>query len=417
MAKNTTEIDLADMKPLTSEGGTFLSQLSAVDYLADIPADEFPAHRFADSLPMMRPEELEALENSIKKEGLRKPIILFVDENQRKWILDGRNRAGIMRKLIEDCYVHEDGSLPVVPVQYFLGSPNSDVPIPQQAFWFVRTNCLKRDLSSAQKAATAVLMDIEYDRLTKRRKNKNGDGDEAERKAAMAGCSRSYFYEAKKMADGNALDIVKRVRDGILSMPEGIREFKNRVRALDKPLEDEAGEGTPTPEGGNGEGEAPETPAVVIYDGEKNPVPADWTHVFVLRNSIKDCEKTLKALGLELQAFGEHAGGKHLPIQRMLGELTSVGKALKSGQPHAICPVELGGCGGSGRKGRKECDHCGGLGYLSQGLYAAAKKAQKEGAKRPTPPADIQEEPSPNGESPEDGTPEVPEAQPEGAGV
>jgi hypothetical protein len=55
--------------------------------------DQIKVHPAADFFPMMSDEDLDALAADIKKSGkLTSPIVFWVDEEEERWLLDGRNR-------------------------------------------------------------------------------------------------------------------------------------------------------------------------------------------------------------------------------------------------------------------------------------------------------------------------------------
>src|SRR5262245_55299485 len=67
--------------------------------------DVLPIHPAADLFPMMSPDELRALAEDIKKNGLRYPIVFcLADDGKGRLLLDGRNRLDAMelagRKLV-----------------------------------------------------------------------------------------------------------------------------------------------------------------------------------------------------------------------------------------------------------------------------------------------------------------------------
>ena len=55
--------------------------------------DVLPVHPAADLFPMMTPDEITALGEDIKNNGLKQPIVLIKTPDGDK-LLDGRNRLG-----------------------------------------------------------------------------------------------------------------------------------------------------------------------------------------------------------------------------------------------------------------------------------------------------------------------------------
>lgn len=99
------------------------------------PADvDLEVHPLANLFPMMNDEDLDSLKESIQKNGLREPIVIFESK-----ILDGRNRFRALKAL----------NLPV-PTTLFEG---------EDAVQFVADhNLYRRHLKASQKAAIAALL-------------------------------------------------------------------------------------------------------------------------------------------------------------------------------------------------------------------------------------------------------------------
>jgi hypothetical protein len=58
--------------------------------------DHLKIHPAADLFPLMPPEELQALADDIKANGIRVPPESYIDEDGKYWLLDGRNRLDAM---------------------------------------------------------------------------------------------------------------------------------------------------------------------------------------------------------------------------------------------------------------------------------------------------------------------------------
>lgn len=99
------------------------------------PADvDLEVHPLANLFPMMNDEDLDSLKESIQKNGLREPIVIYESK-----ILDGRNRFRALKAL----------NLPV-PTTLFEG---------EDAVQFVADhNLYRRHLKASQKAAIAALL-------------------------------------------------------------------------------------------------------------------------------------------------------------------------------------------------------------------------------------------------------------------
>lgn len=366
----TAEFDVADLKAIEEGGSTDLSKLSTVEYLPECSVEDFPPHRFAELLPNLSPEELGMLLESVKRQGFRKPIILWNHKN-RNWVLDGRHRRQVFLKLLEDKFAPEGWTL-ALPVQWFLGDE-------KEAIEYVRNQEDGRQMMPSQKAAYAYLSDVEYLKMFKGKgRKRHTGGDWAEMRAIESGCNRTSYIFCKTLAEEGFTDLLQK----ILHDPEYTCNKAKRDRDARKALAIQKGNAdNPTPEDGqeqdpvhSGE-ETP--PAIKVKDGLGEIVPEEWNTVFLLRSEIGECKKVLSAFMQRIEATVALTGGKHLPGQNMLAGLEKVKKDLDDGQPHVICPD----CGGEGKMevdGKKrKCNSCSGFGYLSKALYSAWKKAKK----------------------------------------
>jgi ParB-like chromosome segregation protein Spo0J len=88
-------------------------KLAYLSHRSEIPhvktrGDELPAtanwrelikvHPAANAFPMLSPDELDALTEDIKANGVQVPIITWFDRDEREWLIDGRNRLDALAK-------------------------------------------------------------------------------------------------------------------------------------------------------------------------------------------------------------------------------------------------------------------------------------------------------------------------------
>ncbi len=358
MATKTTRIETT--VPAT------LGEVSCMP-IADVGSDRFPAHLWADLVPLMKAEEFGALREDVRARGIEKPIVLWKDSKGRDWLLDGRNRRMAGEKVMETGGM-ADGSSLMVPVQWIEAGDH-------EALMFVmRTNVNRRQLESGQRAAVCVLAELDAGKIKgKKKKAGNGEGNDGELQAALAGTNRAYYFDCRTLGL-EAPDLLIQVRDGALTVPKAIKKLAERKEAYSKSVlggedgEQEA-EATEPVDGGAEDGEA----APVILDGEKNPVSDEFRPVFAVRHDVKLAVSALKSVALQVQAICGSKGGAHYEEQPLLTALKEVAKALADGQPHVVCPT----CAGSGKqpgKPRTECHTCGGIGNLHKAGFKLYKK-------------------------------------------
>src|SRR5262245_17621753 len=182
-------------------------------------------HPVASIFPMMVGEEFEALKADIAANGLREPI--WTHDGK---IIDGRNRfqaceAVNLNPTFREW--HGDGSL---------------------VSFVVSLNLKRRHLTSSQKAVLAL--EIEKHLAEEAATQKRNAGRQAahaqhqgrvfqrvekpihaaQQSAVLAGTNRQYVSDAKKI-ETDAPDLLPKVRDGVLTIPEAKREINARQRA------------------------------------------------------------------------------------------------------------------------------------------------------------------------------------------
>lgn len=170
-----------------------------------------PVHPAANLFPMLPDEELQALADDIKANGLQHPIIMRGAE-----LLDGRNRwracelAGVEPKLRDWQGTQEEAIR-------FVGS----------------VNLKRRDLSGGQKAMIATLLEEMESDAAKSRMSDGGKrkgvemfppldtGKARDKAGAAVGVSGRYVSDAKAVKNA-APELADKVRSGVVSLPEAM---------------------------------------------------------------------------------------------------------------------------------------------------------------------------------------------------
>lgn len=157
-------------------------------------------HPAACLFPLMADDELVALADDIKQNGLRQPIVLDGDGR----LLDGRNRlAACERAGVEPAFVTVNGDDAVGLV--------------------VSMNVARRSLSSSQRAiAAAEAWDLVADEEGKRARNL----------ARRFQTNNSYVSEARALVTRDP-DAAAAVKSGAKKLDEAYREFRQREAQLD----------------------------------------------------------------------------------------------------------------------------------------------------------------------------------------
>jgi hypothetical protein len=101
-----------------------------------------PVHPAAALLPMLSAEELDELAGDIRTNGQRQPIVVLVESNGRRAVLDGRNRLEACRRAR------------VTPLHVSVTS--ADVPHP--ALYVLGANVHRRHLSKSSRAMAIAML-------------------------------------------------------------------------------------------------------------------------------------------------------------------------------------------------------------------------------------------------------------------
>jgi ParB-like chromosome segregation protein Spo0J len=156
-------------------------------------------HPAADLFPMMTGDELQALADDIRENGLRQPVVL--DGEGR--VLDGRNRLAACE---------------LVGVEPVFASVNGDDPVAL----VVSLNVKRRNMTSGQKAVSAAeAWDMVGDKFVpKGAKRKEVLGQ-------MFGVSPSYVQQARALVE-RAPDLAGQVKSGTASMVDALKALDAR---------------------------------------------------------------------------------------------------------------------------------------------------------------------------------------------
>jgi len=235
------------------------------------------SHPIANAYPAMTDSEYVALKESIKKSGVRVPIVMY--ENM---ILDGRHRYMACKELGIECPTIEFDS-DTCPVEYV-----RDI------------NSNRRSLTASQRAAVAValLPLIEIEAKKRQTGREEAKGKSSEIAADAVGVSPRMVERAKKVAK-SAPDMIERVKSGEVTIGEAEAEIEKQ----DEP-----------------------TTSNDIKDIIDNE---DFSSI---DKAIFDCIKRVKALSTTPH-------GAAVNTQQVVAALTDARNALKFARPHCACPV------------------------------------------------------------------------------
>ena len=310
---------------------------------------KYKIHEMAEAFPLPTPDEYAALKANVQAVGFINPKVMWRDKKGATWLIDGRTRDRIETELDKaGIYSAANGANLSCTVVFFEGTES-------EAVEYVRgLNLLRRSLTSAQRAAVAVLSGGMYARYrTKESGSELVDpeeetGDRAERLAKEAGTNRQYVFDCEKL-NTDQPDLLQRVLAGTLSIPNAKKIAARRAAGLsDEPDPNEPPvtvEADPEPE--------------EVLDAFKNPVLKELRAAFMFREKVRAAKATVKKLVAELESACEGDGGKNVSYQTIKAEAGNVVRHLEDHMPHAPCPY----CSGTGKSAqageeKKKCPEC-----------------------------------------------------------
>lgn len=346
------------------------------DYLAGVKV-----HPFAAAFPLQSMDEFDALTESVKIYGVRKPIVMRNGE-----VADGRNRIAVVNRLNEmgikrkvDATDPETGATTVVEVKFSWDTVEFEGTDSQLLDFVKAENFDRRQMSASQKAVAAVQMMKLGASLSKSAKGRGetatgvavdlaaaGEGDPALTASVigkMFGVNRTYIFRVLKI--GRA---------------QGGWKALTRVLAGEMSLNDALDVVTPEGEGGGtGDGKGED---VVYLDANKNAVPEEFEPHAKTRDTVKDIVARIDAIRRDVESMCAGKGGDFFSETEITGHLKTAKKLLSQGQFHTICPH----CKGSGKdpeNPNKPCPVCKRAKFISEGVAdVLAKTAKGEGDKK-----------------------------------
>jgi hypothetical protein len=316
-------------------------------------------HPIAELFPKPSAEDYDSTKASVRAVGFRSDVTTWDGPDGLTYVIDGRTRYAIRDELAQQGVRYADnGALLEPTARVFVGSE-------REALEHVRAVNSRRNLSSSQKAAVAVIGGAMLRRLEL--KETGGDTTElkaeesgrlAERVAATAGTNRQYVYDVAALHQSHP-ELLDRIKDGTLTVPQA--KIAAKRLASGQPAFDD---GTTPPV---------ETPVTVkatdVFDARRRRVHADFLETFGARKEVTRIRKELAKLVKDAQAVCDGPGGRLMVFSAIKTDVNNARAHLDQHQPHIVCPV----CAGSGERyggmpGEK-CPTCAGVRYLDKLQY------------------------------------------------
>ena len=138
--------------------------------------DVYPIHPVAEVFPLLKPDELQKLADTIKKEGLHYDVIVWchtlggdTPEKRQKYVLDGRNRLDAMELLGMETVTPEGGLANSVETSAWIVDQKARIQtvgaIPDPADFVISMNVQRRHLTKKEQSdliVKAVMAEEEF---------------------------------------------------------------------------------------------------------------------------------------------------------------------------------------------------------------------------------------------------------------
>lgn len=268
------------------------------------------SHPIANAYPSMTDAEFNALRESIKKNGVRNPIVIY--ENM---ILDGRHRYLACKELgIEPPTMEFEGD--ACPVEYV-----RDI------------NSNRRSLTASQRAAVALalmpLIEVEAKKRQARSTEVSPDakGKSSEIAAKATGAS-PRMVEAVKSVAKKKPELVEKIKTGEMTVAQAEQEIEQ----------------------------------------EEEPIASNASDP--IEDILKDIafstiDKAIATLIRDVAALGASPSGKHMNMQQINASLKEARQAVKFARPHCRCTYKS--CDAN-------CPVCKGEGWITKALLERIPK-------------------------------------------
>lgn len=181
---------------------------------------------FEDLLPVLSPEELEKLENSILQYGMLDPIKIWQEPDTGEWIIiDGHNRYNILKKHKINWHYWQDYKI--------MGELETRGDVKQ---WMLEQQLGRRNLSPAERYEIVQKFKSVFQKKAKQNQSLGGKGKsnllEANVQKEMAkatGVSVGSYYKLDKVMQSDNEEVKQKVRAKEISIDKAYQEMKSPI--------------------------------------------------------------------------------------------------------------------------------------------------------------------------------------------
>lgn len=181
---------------------------------------------FEDLLPVLSPEELEKLENSILQCGMLDPIKIWQEPDTGEWIIiDGHNRYNILKKHNIDWHYWQD---------YKIMSENELETREDVKQWMLEQQLGRRNLTDADRYKIVQRFKEMFQKRAKENQSLGGKGstnlpkvDTRKEMAKAVGVSEGTYRKLDKIMQSDNEEIKQQVSDKKISIDKAYQMVKN----------------------------------------------------------------------------------------------------------------------------------------------------------------------------------------------
>ena len=179
---------------------------------------------FEELLPVLSPEELEKLENSILQYGMLDPIKIWQDPDTGEWIIiDGHNRYNILKKHNIDWHYWQDYKI--------MAELETREDVKQ---WMLEQQLGRRNLSDAEKYEIVQKFKSVFQKKAKENQSLGGKGlanlpkvDTRKEMAKAIGVSEGTYRKLDTVMQSGNEELKQQLREKKVSTDKAYQEIKN----------------------------------------------------------------------------------------------------------------------------------------------------------------------------------------------
>lgn len=179
---------------------------------------------FEELLPVLTPDELEKLENSILQYGMLDPIKIWQEPDTGEWIIiDGHNRYNILKKHDIEWHYWQDYKI--------MGELESREDVKQ---WMLEQQLGRRNLTETERYEIIQRFKSIFEKKAKENQSSGGKGltnlskvNTRKEMAKATGVSEGTYQKLDKVMQSDNEEVKQKLREKKISVDKAYQEIKN----------------------------------------------------------------------------------------------------------------------------------------------------------------------------------------------